>query len=99
MSGTAESTGAFITWKCIGCPFPDGCERPCLTFLNQDPVRHVIVAPSDGGTPRIEKDPSPFVFYPPTPQGWECPNCHRVNAPQVLECPCTVKPRAEGIGS
>jgi hypothetical protein len=23
------------------------------------------------------------------PQGWTCPRCNRVNAPSVLECPCS----------
>ena len=23
------------------------------------------------------------------PQGWTCPRCNRVNAPTVLECPCS----------
>lgn len=28
-------------------------------------------------------------------QGWECPRCHRVWSPSVLECPC--KPREEEL--
>lgn len=28
------------------------------------------------------------------PQGWECPRCHRINAPSVTQCPC--RPRAKG---
>jgi hypothetical protein len=28
-------------------------------------------------------------FYQPRPQqGWECPRCHRINAPFVAQCTC-----------
>lgn len=28
-------------------------------------------------------------------QGWQCPVCGRVNAPQVLECPCQTAERVQ----
>lgn len=28
--------------------------------------------------------------WPPSPpqQGWECPRCHRINSPSMLQCTC-----------
>lgn len=38
--------------------------------------------------------------YETTPQGWKCPECERVNAPSVLQCPCSVnKERQEAEGA
>ena len=29
--------------------------------------------------------------------GWQCPVCRRINAPSVLECPCTKQAQSEGM--
>lgn len=31
----------------------------------------------------------PTSYYPTPPQGWECPKCHRANAPTNLQCQCS----------
>lgn len=82
----------------MGCPGTAHCVGRCVHALDLpgDAAQIVIDIP-----PSAAPNPFPpqFTFYSPTPIGWECPKCHRVNAPQVLECPCTVTPRVEGMGS
>lgn len=97
------STSATQGVICDGCPTPGQCTA-CGRFGKgafHDPI---IDVPVDGGPLYIHERPLEWLpgsvtISPMMPSGWECPKCHRVNAPGVLECPCSVKPRVEGIGS
>ena len=93
--GTAAPTQNLM-WKCLGCPYPSGCLQPCSAFGNHGAAGAPPVffnVPVDGSAPVVAQGGLGLFVSPPAPQGWECPKCHRINAPTVLECPCSGRGR------
>lgn len=43
------------------------------------------------GSVRPTHSPKCAAVVPPTPRGWQCPNCLKVHAPFVVACSCTAE--------